>query len=180
MAKRKMPLVIEEDEIDGALTDGDFEATPDNPSLKPSQNEIRFSMQLAEKICESISIGKPLQAICTGEDMPTVPQVIRWIRKYAKFGELYEQARVLQADYLADEALVIVQEMRANPGRAPALKAAADLLAKQAEWRSPRKYGPRMDLTMTERPKTPDEIKAEIGRLRTELGVPEGRIARIK
>jgi len=146
----------------------------------PKKPEIRYSAPLGELICERIALGEPLQKICVGEDMPTIKHVQMWLRKFAKFSELYDQARILQADYLADEALVIVAEMRASPTKAAALKAAADLLAKQAEWRSPRKYGPKMDLTVTERAKTPDEIKAEILRLRTELGVPEGRIARIK
>lgn len=154
------------------------ETEPEAPTK--ANRVIPFSMGLAERICELIAIGQPLQAICALPNMPTVTQVIKWIRKYAKFEEIYEQARILQADYLADEALVIAAEMRTNPGRFGALKAAADLLAKQAEWRAPRKYGPKMELNVTERPKTPDEIKAEIARLRDELGVPTGRIARLK
>jgi hypothetical protein len=149
---------------------------------KAKAEPIRFSMALADNLCRLIAIGQPLQQICAEPRMPTVTQVQAWVRKFPKFKEMYEEARALQADYLADEMLMLVKEMRTTtqPGRASALRAAADLLAKQAEWRAPRKYGPKMDITMNDRPKTPDEIKAEIIRLRTELGVPEGRIARIK
>lgn len=149
---------------------------------KAKTGPVKFSMLIADYICQQIAIGQPLQEICKSPEMPTVTQVQAWVRKYAKFTEMYEQARSLQADYLADEMLMLVKEMRSTtqPGRASALRAAADLLAKQAEWRAPRKYGPKMDITMTDRPKTPDEIKAEILRLRAALGVPEGRIARIK
>jgi len=165
----------DDDDVAPAQANAETEA-----ETAPKKAEVRYSAGMAERICERIALGDPLQVICVGEGMPTIKQVQAWVVKYAKFREMYDQARILQADYLADEALVIVAEMRRTPTKAPALKAAADLLAKQAEWRSPRKYGPKMDLTVTERAKTPDEIKAEILRLRTELGVPDGRIARIK
>lgn len=168
--------------LEAARTEVD-EACPEPEETASSETKTRpvaFSRGLAERICELIAIGHPLQTICALPNMPTVTQVIKWIRRYAKFEEIYEQARILQADYLADEALVIAAEMRAQPRRFGALKAAADLLAKQAEWRAPRKYGPKMELNVAERPKTPDEIKAEIARLRDELGVPKGRIARLK
>lgn len=153
-----------------------------NTAPTAAKTDNRFSMLVAGKICTLIAVGQPLQKICAQPDMPSVSVVQGWIRKYPKFKDMYEEARGLQADYVADEMLMIVQELRQTtiPGRASALRAAADLLAKQAEWRSPRKYGPKMDLNINERPKTPDEIKAEIARLRTELGVPDGRIARIK
>lgn len=153
---------------------------PQASSLPATAKTVSFSMGLAERICERISLGEALQEICKGDDMPTVAQVHRWLRRYARFEELYEQARLLQADYLADEMLVLVKEIRANPTKSSALRAAADLLAKQAEWRNVRKYGSKIDMNITERPKSPDEIRAEIERLRTELGVPTGRIARIK
>lgn len=163
------------DEVDTAST---FAAGSTETEAKT--RTIAFSMKVAEAICERIATGEPLQAICVGDEWPTVTQVTKWLMKYAKFEEMYEQARIMQADYLADERLVLLQEMRRNPTKAAALKAASDLLAKQTEWLNPRKYGPKMDLNVTERAKTPDEIKAEIARLREELGVPAGRIARLK
>lgn len=162
---------------------GQAHAGQEETAQAPAKKEpIRFTMLMADKICRLIAINTPLQAICAEPGMPSVGQVQTWIRKYPKFEEMYEEARALQADYVADEIVMIVRELRNTtvPGRASALRAAADLLAKQAEWRAPRKYGPKMDLSINERPKTPDEIKAEIERLRAELGVPAGRIARIK
>lgn len=187
--------VFEEDEselvgLEGATIDepedddDDLDTTQTVPTV-PDQTPtapIRYSLKLAVDICKQIALNQPLQAICAKPGMPTVTQVQAWLLKFPQFMELHEKARALQGDYIADEMLMIVHELRTTttPGRAGALRAAADLLAKQAEWRSPRKYGPKMDLTMNERPKTPDEIKAEIARLRLELGVPDGRIARIK
>lgn len=186
--KHHEPTVFDDEDADiiDPPNDEDVDEAPTreaNPGEAKAKTEpIRFSMALADKICQLIAIGQPLQQICAEPGMPTVTQVQGWLRKFPKFKELHEEARALQADYVADEALMIAREMRTTttPGRASALRAAADLLAKQAEWRAPRKYGPKMDLNINERPKTPDEIKAEILRLRTELGVPEGRIARIK
>lgn len=184
----EQPIVFEDEDEDDVLDGGAFgvDATPAGPpqtvSAKTDAPRVKFSMVLADKLCRLIAIGQPLQQICAEPGMPTVTQIQGWVRKFPKFREMYEEARALQADYLADEMLMLVKEMRTTtqPGRASALRAAADLLAKQAEWRAPRKYGPKMDLTVNDRPKTPDEIKAEIIRLRVELGVPDGRIARIK
>lgn len=171
------------DDLDDDIGVEQAHAGPEETAQATAKKEpVRYTMLLADKICRLIAINTPLQAICAEPDMPSVGQVQTWIRKYPKFSEMYEEARALQADYVADEIVMIVKELRNTsvPGRASALRAAADLLAKQAEWRAPRKYGPKMDLNINERPKTPDEIKAEIARLRTELGVPDGRIARIK
>lgn len=180
------PVELEEPELEEPDEQDELDETPtvtaEPGQAKAKEEPIRFTMLMADDICRQIAIGQPLQRICAKPGMPSVSRVQSWIRKYPRFAEMYEEARALQADYLADEMLMLVKELRTTivPGRASALRAAADLLAKQAEWRAPRKYGPKMDLNINERPKTPEEIKAEILRLRTELGVPEGRIARIK
>lgn len=173
------------DEDDHEPEAPELEPTPTGetvPAEAKAKAPVRYTAGLADRICQLIAINTPIQAICALPDMPTVNQVQYWARKMPKFEEMLEQARILQADYVADEMVMIAKELRNTtvPGRVSALKAAADLLCKQAEWRAPRKYGPKMDLTVNERPKTPDEIKAEIVRLRAELGVPEGRIARVK
>lgn len=180
--KPKLPPQTFDDDEDEPLAVEPPSTSTEEPGQAASKAPVRYTLAIADKICQLLAVGQPMQKICAMPAMPSVNQVQAWARKMPKFREMLEEARMLQADYVADEMLMIAQELRTTtvPGRASALRAAADLLCKQAEWRAPRKYGPKMDLTLNERPKTPDEIRAEIVRLRSELGVPEGRIARIK
>ena len=134
---------------------------------------VRYSRLMADAICERIAHGEPIQAICAIEGMPSVQQVLTWARTKPEFKLLYEEARTLQADYLADRMLGLAAKVLDDPKNAAAIRVAADILAKQAEWRAPRKFGPRMDLTVTEAAKTPEQIRAEALALQEELGIPE-------
>lgn len=146
---------------------------PPEPADDPARPRIRYNRMLAEAICERIAQGEPLQAICAIDGMPSAQQVLTWARTKPEFKLLYEEARTLQADYLADRMLGLAQRVLDDPKDAAAVRVAADILAKQAEWRAPRKFGPRMDLTVTEAAKTPEQIRSEALALQEELGIPE-------
>ena len=105
--------------------------------------------------------------------MPTAQQLLAWARTNPAFKALYDEALTLQADYVANLMLGLAQRVLDDPKDAAAVRVAADILAKQAEWRAPRKFGPRMDLTVTEAAKTPEQIRSEALALQEELGIPE-------
>lgn len=141
----------------------------------PARPKVRYSRMMAEHICDRIARGEPLQEICAVDGMPTTGQVLTWARTRPEFRALYDEARVLQADYIADLQLGLAQKALDSPKDAAGIRVAADILAKQAEWRAPRKFGPRMDLTVTEVEKTPDQIRAEALALQEDLGIPEDK-----
>jgi hypothetical protein len=146
---------------------------PPEPEDDPDRPRVRYNRLIADAICERISHGEPLQAICAIDGMPTAQQVMTWARTKPEFKALYDEARTLQADFLADRMLGLAQRVLDDPKDAAAIRVAADILAKQAEWRAPRKFGPRMDLTVTEAQRTPDQIRSEALALQEELGIPE-------
>jgi hypothetical protein len=85
---------------------------------------------------------------------------------------MYDVARELQADFLADKMLGLASAALADdPKEAVKYRVAADILTKQAEWRAPRKFGSKMQLEVSEAPKTSEQIKAEILQLEEDLGM---------
>lgn len=98
----------------------------------------KFSYPLAVEICQRLSEGEPLTKICkTSEqilreakakgvenpilpihEMPAYSTVMKWLfetdekgnKKYPKFIDMYERARDIQADYMAEYIIDIADE----------------------------------------------------------------------
>ncbi len=131
---------------------------------------------LAETVCQLIAEGKGLPEICEMPGMPSHRYIVAWTREVPECKARYEEARGLQGDFVADQHLRLARRvLAADPREAQAIRIAADILAKQAEWRAPRKFGPRMDLTVSEAPKSAEQIREEVIRLQEELGVVEAK-----
>lgn len=70
-----------------------------------------YSQELADYICERISDGESLRAICESDDMPNRATVFRWLGKHQEFSDQYARAREEQAEALADEIVSIADQM---------------------------------------------------------------------
>ena len=114
--------------------------TPKNKGGRPSS----YSEQIAKTICERISLGDTLRAICREDNFPDKMTVLRWLNKYPEFRAQYTQARVEQADTYAE--MIIEEAFSSHDAqigrlRVDALKWASSKLA-------PKKYGDRVDLEL--------------------------------
>ena len=137
---------------------------------------LRYNPHLAAAVCQLIAEGRGLPEICAMPDMPKHRHIVAWKREVPEFKAMYDEARAMQGDYVADKHLQLANlALRADARVAGAIKIAADILARQAEWRAPRKFGPRMDLTVNEVPKSPEQVREEVLRLQEELGVVENK-----
>ena len=68
----------------------------------------RYTPEIAERICERLSAGESLRAICRDEDMPAESTVRLWaLEDREGFAARYLRARDLGLDALADEVLDI-------------------------------------------------------------------------
>lgn len=100
-----------------------------------------FSQQIADLICERISLGETLRSICSDPALPDRVTIYRWFDKYPEFCNQYAKARLLQADTYFDQ---IVEEAFSSHDagigrlRVDALKWTASKLA-------PKKYGDRIE-----------------------------------
>lgn len=145
---------------------------PVPPPAMPARRKVRYSTWMADKICQMLAEGAPLHRICEPDGMPSPGQVVQWVRHNEEFRELYEEARRLQADILADRMLSLADEcLGDDPKSATQYRVAADILAQQAKWRAPRQFGDRLAIDATVTPKSPEQVQAEIVALRTRLGI---------
>ncbi len=77
--------------------------------MKPS---VLFTQDLADHICARIANGESLSAICDEDGMPTPGQIVYWRRQRPEFELQYEAARVMQAETLFDQLLLIADDGR--------------------------------------------------------------------
>lgn len=73
------------------------EVVPTEPK-RPVGRPSKFSLQLADHICEEMINGRDLVDICTDEDMPSRASVYRWLRENPLFETQYAHAREALAD----------------------------------------------------------------------------------
>ncbi len=100
-----------------------------------------YSPELAAQICQRISEGESLRAICRDETMPATSTVCLWLTKYAEFSEQYARAREAQADALAEEVLEIADD---KTGDAQRDRLRFDARKWYAGKVAPKKYGDKV------------------------------------
>lgn len=66
-----------------------------------------YDEAVAEQICQRISDGFALRAICQDEGMPSVTSVFRWLDANDDFRKRYARAREIQGDLMDDKVLSV-------------------------------------------------------------------------
>jgi hypothetical protein len=69
-----------------------------------------YTEKKADVICDRLSAGESLVAICADKDQPSTVTVFKWLAKHEMFLRKYARAREAQADVLFDEILGIADE----------------------------------------------------------------------
>lgn len=67
----------------------------------------RYTLKIADEICERIADGESLRRICQDAHMPNKATVFKWLSQHKSFHNQYARARETQADVLADEIVHI-------------------------------------------------------------------------
>jgi hypothetical protein len=83
------------------------------PTGKPNGRPSIYTPELAEEICQAISVSnKALQTICMShEHWPSYVTIWDWIQKDRNgFAKLYAEAKEAQADYLCESILTIIDK----------------------------------------------------------------------
>lgn len=68
---------------------------------------MAYSQEIADSICERLSEGEPLRAICRSEGMPAWRTVYDWLEENEEFAARFARARLIGFDAIAAEALDI-------------------------------------------------------------------------
>ena len=69
-----------------------------------------YTQDIADLICERLSDGESLRAICQDENLPDRKTVTRWTNTNEAFREQYRIAREIQIELLADEIIDIADD----------------------------------------------------------------------
>lgn len=69
-----------------------------------------YTPEIAEEICFRIGEGETLLSICREENKPVRSTIYLWLREHKEFSDKYAQAREVQADTFADEAIEIADD----------------------------------------------------------------------
>lgn len=76
-------------------------------AAKKKHGNSIYTEEIAIEICERISDGESLRAICRDKDMPARRTVFYWLGRYPEFLARYKAAREEQMETFADEILEI-------------------------------------------------------------------------
>ncbi len=67
---------------------------------KKTGRPSKYTLDLAESICERLSSGESLTSICAAEEMPKRTTVVGWQGQHNGFSTLYARARSLRRCHL--------------------------------------------------------------------------------
>jgi hypothetical protein len=125
-----------------------------------------YTVEVGDAICERIAEGESLRKICQDDDMPSKTTVFRWLEDNEVFRDQYARAREWQAETLMEEALEIaddrhndVQQIEIAPGTKidrvdyeviQRSKLRVEARLKLMGQLAPKKYGPKMSLSVKE------------------------------
>ena len=105
-----------------------------------------YTKDMADKICEKISGGLSLRAICAEAGMPARGTVYRWLIENADFQDQYTRARDKQADYFAEEIVEIADSAEAESAAVAKAKLQIDARKWAASKIAPKKYGDKQEI----------------------------------
>jgi len=112
------------------------------PAGRPSD----FTKEIADDICELVSLGDNLNRICKADDMPAQSTVYKWLLEQAEFSEKYARARSTRADTRSDRIDDYCRSVLDGELEPNAAKVIIDAEKWQAGREAPRRYGDKLDL----------------------------------
>jgi hypothetical protein len=74
-----------------------------------------YTEELADLICERLSIGESMRSIARDEDMPAMSTLFKWLRVHPGFTEQYDRAKVESADAMSEDCLDISDNIDGAP-----------------------------------------------------------------
>lgn len=120
---------------------------------KPGQ-PIHSTSELKAEICRLLSEGATTREICELESMPARATLFEWLSGDHEFRAHYEEAKVLAATVIVDEAMDYVREAvdgsDTDHMRARVAESFANVALKYAEKVAPRQFGQLVKLGNSE------------------------------
>lgn len=101
-----------------------------------------YTLALAEAICARLEEGESLTSIGRDPAMPCYGTILKWVKTYPEFEEMYVAARETQGHWLFDEARDVA--LAATRATWPVARLQFDVIRWQAARLAPKKYLERL------------------------------------
>lgn len=106
---------------------------------------VKFSQAVFDRICDRMSEGESLRAICKTVGMPNKRTVMRWVEADQKLQIQYSAAQQLRAEHYFDE-IVDIADSKSDPQKTRVqIDARKWVLARM----NPKKYGDKFTQELT-------------------------------
>lgn len=135
------------------------ESTSSPEQKKTGRPGLDYDPETADNICAEIAgSSKSLKTICSGNGMPGVTTVYRWLRENEDFAKNYARAKTEQAELLVEEMLQIaddgINDTQTGEGGEPITNTdviqRSKLRVDTRKWLAskllPKKYGDKLDV----------------------------------
>lgn len=123
----------------------------------------KYTVELGERLCEQLAEGELAIEVCKATEMPCFSTIMYWRRAHPEFAELYHQARMMQAQALAERAVMSGRRATAEDASAARVRFDADRwLAGRID---PLNYGQRMQQQQLDKDGNPTDPVVPVLRL---------------
>jgi hypothetical protein len=109
------------------------------PEKPPRGRPSLATTELKENICDRISTGESLRAICRGSDMPDFSTIWRWLDSDPLFASKYARAREVQAEVM--DGLILKEAEDCTPENAASARVKIDAYKWRASKLAPKVFG---------------------------------------
>jgi len=115
---------------------------------RPVGQPPAYNDTIARKICDRLSAGESLTAICKDPKMPSTSMVFRWLRdeRYSKFRDWYTRARDDQAELGFEEIAEICKLVRSGDLDPNAARVEIDAIKWRLGKLRPSKYSDKIQI----------------------------------
>lgn len=119
--------------------------TPTKPKSNAGRPTI-YSKELIERICEQVSNGKSLRAVCRAKDMPSMSTVMAWLSENDEFSEQYRKAIEQREDFHFEEMMEIADKVLPESAEVAKAKLQIDTRKWVLSRMNPKKYGDKQQM----------------------------------
>lgn len=103
-----------------------------------------FTDELANEICERVSLGRSLRSVCLDKDMPTKTTVMRWLDENEDFCDQYRRACEEREVTHFEEMLTIADEVLPETAEVARAKLRIDTRKWVLARMNPKKYSDKV------------------------------------
>lgn len=80
------------------------------PIIRPIGRPSLYTQELADRVCEEISMGYSMRTVCKADDMPDARTIFKWLREKPEFNQQYVKATEERTEAMAEDLLDIADD----------------------------------------------------------------------